>query len=83
MEREKELRKKILDLVKEYHGVKFGGKKFEKGKSPVRYAGRVFDEKELQLLVDSSLDFWLTLGQEGIAFENSKIAKIRQLDSNG
>jgi len=26
----------------------------------VRYAGRVFDEKELKSLVSSSLDFWLT-----------------------
>ena len=29
----------------------------------MRYAGRVFDEKELRSLVDASLDFWLTEGR--------------------
>jgi CDP-6-deoxy-D-xylo-4-hexulose-3-dehydrase len=68
---EKELRAEIASLVKEYHGVKFAPKAFEAGKSQVRYAGRVFDEKELQSLVDSSLDFWLTSGRYSEEFEAS------------
>lgn len=66
---ESELRKKISDLVKEYYEIKFKNKKFIPGKDPVRYAGRVFDEKEIQNLVDSSLDFWLTAGRYSDEFE--------------
>lgn len=64
-----DLRKKILEQVKEYYKLKFGEKKFTEGESPVRYAGRVFDEKELTALVDSSLDFWLTAGPHAEALE--------------
>ncbi len=68
-EKDKELREKILGLVKEYYEVKFKNKKFEPGKDFIRYAGRVFDEKEVQMLVDSSLDFWLTAGRYADEFE--------------
>ncbi|MGD0281878.1 MAG: lipopolysaccharide biosynthesis protein RfbH [Dissulfurispiraceae bacterium] len=42
---------------------------FVPGKSRVNYAGRVFDEKEMINLVDSSLDFWLTTGKYAERFE--------------
>jgi CDP-4-dehydro-6-deoxyglucose reductase, E1 len=64
------IRIKILDLVKDYYKEKFIEKSFIPGESTVRYAGRVFDEKELVSLVDSSLDFWLTAGPNAEAFEN-------------
>jgi CDP-4-dehydro-6-deoxyglucose reductase, E1 len=67
---EKELRDKILDLTKLFYKEKFSPKKFVAGESIVHYAGRVFDENELLNLVDSSLDFWLTAGQNAEAFEN-------------
>src|SRR6266850_2524872 len=35
----------------------------------VPYAGRVFTEDEVTAAVGSTLDFWLTLGKEGEAFE--------------
>lgn len=35
----------------------------------ISYAGRVFDEKEVTTLVDSSLDFWLTTGRYAEKFE--------------
>ena len=44
-------------------------KEFVAGKSRVNYAGRVFDEKEMHYLVDSSLDFWLTYGDYSKKFE--------------
>lgn len=56
-------------MVKEYHDTKYQNRAFIPGKTPIRYAGRVFDEKELQLLVDSSLDFWLTSGRYSEQFE--------------
>lgn len=42
---------------------------FAPGKSRISYAGRVFDEKEMINLVDSSLDFWLTTGKYAERFE--------------
>ena len=66
---EQELRKQILELTKQYYKAKFPEQKFEAEKSIVRYAGRVFDEKEIVSLVDSSLDFWLTAGRFAEQFE--------------
>jgi CDP-6-deoxy-D-xylo-4-hexulose-3-dehydrase len=37
----------------------------------VPYAGRVFDEQEMVSAVSAALDFWLTLGPEGEAFERA------------
>jgi CDP-6-deoxy-D-xylo-4-hexulose-3-dehydrase len=39
------------------------------GQTRVPYAGRVFDDAELVAAVDAVLDFWLTLGPQGDAFE--------------
>ncbi|MDX6767775.1 MAG: lipopolysaccharide biosynthesis protein RfbH [Candidatus Methylacidiphilales bacterium] len=36
----------------------------------IPYAGRVFDEDEVTAAVSATLDFWLTLGKEGEAFES-------------
>jgi CDP-4-dehydro-6-deoxyglucose reductase, E1 len=66
---EKELRQEITALVKEYHDVKFSPASFVPGESQVRYAGRVFDEKEIQAGVEACLDFWLTSGRFSEEFE--------------
>lgn len=42
---------------------------FEPGKTPVPYAGRVFGAEEVSAAVRASLEFWLTLGPQGDAFE--------------
>ncbi len=42
---------------------------FVPGQTIVPYSGRVFTEDEIEAAVSSSLDFWLTLGPEGDAFE--------------
>lgn len=67
--KEKELRKTISKLVHEYYLSRFSKDEFIPGVTPIRYAGRVFDEREIQLLVDSSLDFWLTSGRFTEDFE--------------
>jgi len=64
----KEIKEQILELTKEYYKTKFSDDEFVDGKSRVNYAGRVFDEKELVNLVDSSLDFWLTEGRYSETF---------------
>ncbi len=49
---------------------------FIPGISPVPYAGRVYDEKEMISLVDASLDFWLTTGRYAAQFEKELAAYI-------
>jgi len=44
---------------------------FVSGQTTVPYAGRVFTEDEVEAAVGATLDFWLTLGPEGEAFEKS------------
>lgn len=73
-EEEKKIRQEIFALVEKLYKQKYQGKSFIPGKTPVRYAGRVFDEKEIINLVDSSLDFWLTSGRYAEEFE-SKFAQ--------
>ncbi len=68
-ERAVELRSEILELVREYHDVAFVGEPFVAGETSLRYAGRVFDHHEIENLVDSSLDFWLTAGRYAEQFE--------------
>jgi CDP-6-deoxy-D-xylo-4-hexulose-3-dehydrase len=69
-----EMHERILGLVREYHQARHIPGTFLPGTSPVPYAGRVFGEEELVAAVSSVLDFWLTLGPEGKAFE-SELAK--------
>ena len=69
MKPEQELRKEILDRVKEIYRIRESEKKFIPGVTKVNYAGRVFDEKEMIAVIDSALDFWLTLGKQGLEFQ--------------
>ena len=62
------IRESILDLVKEFYEVEMKKNGIAKG-DRIPFAGRVFDEKELVNLVDSSLDFWLTAGRYANDFE--------------
>lgn len=72
------LKSEILKLVREYASGAHAGHRpgddsarpaFRPGIDPVPYAGRVFDEDEVEAAVSATLDFWLTLGPEGEAFE--------------
>ncbi|MEK7665099.1 MAG: lipopolysaccharide biosynthesis protein RfbH [Patescibacteria group bacterium] len=70
MRTEKNIRKEILNKVKEFYKFRKKGEEvFVAGKSRVNYAGRVYDEKEMINLIDSSLDFWLTSGRYAKQFE--------------
>lgn len=72
MTKEQQLKQEILAKTKEYYELVHKvnqTKPFVAGKSRVNYAGRVFDEKEMINLVDSSLDFWLTYGDYSKKFE--------------
>lgn len=82
MKKAEQLKQEILQKTKEYYELvhkPVQEKKFVDGESRVNYAGRVFDEKEMQYLVDSSLDFWLTYGDYSKKFEKqlSKYLGVR------
>jgi CDP-6-deoxy-D-xylo-4-hexulose-3-dehydrase len=47
---------------------------FDAGRGSIPYAGRVFTEDEVEAAVGSTLDFWLTLGSEGEAFQRELAA---------
>jgi len=68
-QRKEDLRRQILDLVGEYCAEAFPAKDFVAGESSVPISGKVFDQAEMRLLVDSSLDFWLTTGRFAEQFE--------------
>ena len=68
------LRKQIADLVKQYADLTLAPKPFVPGQSLVPVSGKVIGAKELQLMVDASLDGWLTTGRFNAAFEE-RLAK--------
>lgn len=63
------LRKAVIDAVAAYHASAFVEKPFKAGESGVPVSGRVFDASDIQTLVDSALDFWLTTGRFNDQFE--------------
>jgi len=64
-----QLRQEISKLVAQYAETAFKTKTFEAGKSSVPPSGKVIGAKELQNMVDASLDGWLTTGRFNDAFE--------------
>ena len=67
MQQEKD-KQQILDLVGEYYR-KYHKKTEYKDGDRITYAARVYDEKEMQNLADSMLEFWLTSGRYTDEFE--------------
>ena len=81
MTKQEQLKKEILEKTKEYYELVHKPqqeKYFIEGESYVNYAGRVFDEREMQYLIGSSLDFWLTYGKFSEEFEK-KLSKYLSL----
>ncbi len=74
IDKQQALKAQILDLVREYYQVAHQRPAFEPGKSRVSYSGRVYDDRDMVALADSSLDFWLTAGPFAEKFER----KMRQ-----
>lgn len=72
MSEAEKLKQEILEKTKAYYELVHKPQQtrhFVAGESRVNYAGRVFDEREMINLVDSSLDFWLTYGDYSKVFE--------------
>ena len=83
MDKASQLKAEILRLTREYAILAHAGHRpgddalrgsahtFVPDKTAVPYAGRVFTEDEVEAAVGATLDFWLTLGPEGDAFERA------------
>ncbi|HWR20249.1 MAG TPA: lipopolysaccharide biosynthesis protein RfbH [Verrucomicrobiae bacterium] len=69
-----ELRQNILDLVELYANQVFADQDFMPGITPIPPSGKVIGARELQCVVDASLDGWLTSGRFNDAFERQLAA---------
>lgn len=63
------MRRLVLCDTRKHYEIKHASRKQFSPGDRISYAGRVFDEKEVTTLVDSSLDFWLTTGRYAEKFE--------------
>ncbi|NNM74536.1 lipopolysaccharide biosynthesis protein RfbH [Enterovirga aerilata] len=63
------LRAEILELVAKYHAVAHKRPRFDPLRPSVPVSGRVYGAPDMQMLVESALDFWLTTGRFNSAFE--------------
>lgn len=63
------LRDQVLAATTSHYAVKHAPRSGFAPGERIPYAGRVFDQREIENLVDSSLDFWLTTGRYAEQFE--------------
>ncbi len=70
-----QLRDQIGELVRQYAEIAHAPQAFVPGQSTVPVSGKVIGAKELQLMVDASLDGWLTTGRFNAIFEH-RLAQI-------
>ena len=69
-----DLKKDILSLIEKYNDSK-DESIFIPGESPVPVSGRVYDDSDVSMLIESALEFWLTTGRFNEEFE-SNLAKF-------
>lgn len=73
-EREAELRAEVIRAaVRHYEHAHRSAVPYKSG-DRIPYAGRVFDHREIENLIDASLDFWLTTGRYAERFERELAA---------
>jgi CDP-4-dehydro-6-deoxyglucose reductase, E1 len=82
-----EEKNQIFELAKQYYNKKWPKKEFVPGSTYIPVSGKVFDEKDLISLLDSSLDFWLTTGRFAESFESKfaekQMAKYAMITNSG
>ena len=64
-----QIRAEIARLVTRYHHATRTPEAFVPGQTPIHYAGRVYDEREMNSAVEACLEFWLTSGRFTSIFE--------------
>lgn len=63
------LRSQISELVQQYADIAYAPKAFVPGETAVPVSGKVIGASELKMMVDASLDGWLTTGRFNAMFE--------------
>jgi len=63
------IRSRVLELTASLYAAREKQGQFVPGVTPIYYAGRVYDAREMVNLVDAALDFWLTAGRFTEEFE--------------
>ena len=63
------LRSQISELVQQYADIAYAPKPFVPGQTTVPVSGKVIGANELKMMVDASLDGWLTTGRFNAMFE--------------
>jgi CDP-6-deoxy-D-xylo-4-hexulose-3-dehydrase len=69
-------RDQIRILVEQHYNEEFKQTGFIPGVTPIPVTGKTFGYEEIQYLVDSSLDFWLTTGRYAEEFEKKIASKV-------
>jgi CDP-6-deoxy-D-xylo-4-hexulose-3-dehydrase len=69
-------RDQIRILVEQHYNEEFKQMDFNPGVTPIPVTGKTFGHEEIQYLVDSSLDFWLTTGRYAEEFEKKIASKV-------
>ena len=64
------MRKELKELLIKEYKRRFPAQDFVSGKTPVRNAGKIFDEREILRMVESVLDGWWTEGRIAQKFED-------------
>jgi len=75
MNSQDEIRLQIASLVNEYAEIEYQKRDFIPGESVIPVSGKVIDSEELKLMVEASLDGWLTTGRFNDQFQ-SKLANF-------
>lgn len=70
-----QIRKEIAELVAKYAELQYAEKTFEPGITVIPPSGKLIGTEELQMMVDASLDGWLTTGRFNAEFER-KLAEF-------
>lgn len=69
MDKSQQIRQQIAGLVEEYAQLKYLSSAFKPGETIIPPSGKVLDSNELKLMIEASLDGWLTTGRFNEAFE--------------
>lgn len=75
MNEQDKIRKEIADLVLKFAEISLKPQSFSPGNTVIPPAGKLIGSKELQMMVEASLDGWLTTGRFNEAFEE-RLAKF-------
>ncbi len=70
------IRNQIMALVAQYAALKHAPQPFRPGVDRIPVSGRVYDADDMQHLVDSGLDFWLTTGRFNATFEHKLAQRL-------